>query len=111
MTKKKKSIDNPFEEVLNHWDGEPRQPVVDYKEFANELQNELAKAFVDIQEREKDIEYFVKQIEVLEAHIAIKQKHIDDLELKIAHIDAKENSMYESNDETINEYLSKQRRS
>lgn len=107
----KNKIKLGLETEISHWDSEPRTPSVDYVELCQKLQNALAKSYVECEDKDKDIRYFAKQVEVLEAQLWFKQRYIDTLELDLAHRKAAEDSMYESDDETVNEYLKKRRES
>jgi hypothetical protein len=88
-----------LEKKIADWDAEPRTPPVDYQKFAQKLQNALAAAYVEIQSLEKDIEWFSKKDDVREAHLEIKQRHIDFLELDLAHRKAKEEGLFRNEDE------------
>ena len=88
-----------LEKKIAGWEAEPRTPSVDYKELAQKLQNALAAAYVEIQTLEKDIKWFSEKDDVREAHLEIKQRHIDFLELDLAHRKAKEEGIFRDDDE------------
>ena len=83
-----------LEKKIAHWDAEPRTPPVDFKELAQKLQNALAASYVQVQSLEKDIEWFSKKDDVREAHLEIKHRHIDFLELDLAHRKAGQEGLF-----------------
>jgi len=89
----------PIEEFKFPDEVEPRTPPVDYKELAQKLQNALAASYVEVQSLEKDIEWFSKKDDVREAHLEIKQRHIDFLELDLAHRKAGQEGLFRDEDE------------
>jgi len=81
-----------FSKVLNEWDRMENE--VDFQDLCQKLQNELAKSYCDFENLEKDIKYFTQKNDVLEAQLEIKQKHIEYLELDLAHSKAKEEGIF-----------------
>jgi len=88
-----------LEKKIAGWEAEPRTPSVDYKELVQKLQNALAAAYVEIQSLEKDVKWLSKKDDVREAQIEIKQRHIEFLELDLAHRKAKEQGTSSDDDE------------
>ena len=89
---------DPLEQQISDWAAEKREPITDFKELAENLQNALAKSYVDYQDLEKDVKYFSQQNNVLDAQLEIKQRHIESLELDLAHIKAKKEGIFRDDD-------------
>ena len=90
-----------LEKQIMHWDSEPRTPAVDFKALAEKLQHALAKSYADYQGLEKDVQYFAKRCDVLEAHVEIKEQRIKFLELDLAHRKANEEGIFRDEDAPV----------
>ena len=88
-----------LEKQTAHWEAEPRQPSVDYKDLCQKLQNALAKSYADYQDLEKDLAYFTKKVDVLNAQLEIKQRYVEFLEVDVAHRKANAEDIFKEDNE------------
>ena len=93
-----KNKSKALEKEIANWDAEPREKEVNWQELANKLQNALAKSYADYQDLQKDVEWATKQCDVLEAQLELRQRHINFLELDIAHRVAKAEGIFRDED-------------
>ena len=81
-----------FDEEVAGWESEPREPIIDWKELAQKLQNALGKAYADNQVLDK-------HITLQNYQLTIKQKRVDELEFLLAGAVMEGDFSFEDDDE------------